>query len=231
MWQSLIEIKHYPISLCVLLQCKCTTLWRLVMYFAYIFVWVNQMIIQQWHALTTRHTRISFLLVSRRLSRPRVASRYSVQRLCHIHCKLSLSHCQVLIYNLVCATRCFPMASCYNTFQLLSVDGAYRFHWSHREEESLKHRGKNDKQNQKRMQMMDAESESETERVKRMTLRKGMLESLKMRVMRKGMMKNLKMGVMTERLRKWIISKSCKSWMSNCGVLTSSWTCTWHDSY
>ena len=52
------------------------------------------------------------------------------------------------------------------------------------------------------MQMMDAESESETERVKRMTLRKGMLESLKMGVMRKGMMKNLKMGVMTERLRK-----------------------------
>ena len=52
------------------------------MYFAYITARVHQMIMQQWHAATTtRHsyTRISSLLISRRLTRPRVASRYSVR--------------------------------------------------------------------------------------------------------------------------------------------------------
>ena len=43
------------------------------------------------------------------------------------------------------------MASCYNPLQLLSVDAAYRFYRSQREEESLKRRGKNeDKQKRKR---------------------------------------------------------------------------------
>ena len=43
------------------------------------------------------------------------------------------------------------MASCYNPLQLLSVDAGYRFYRSHREEESLRRRGKNDdKQKRKR---------------------------------------------------------------------------------
>ena len=42
------------------------------------------------------------------------------------------------------------MASCYNTLQLVSVDGAYRFYRIHREEKSLKRHGKNDKQKRKR---------------------------------------------------------------------------------
>ena len=56
-------------------------LWWLVMYFAYIFARVHKMIIQQWHAATTtRHSyTLRSLLISRRLSRPRVASRYSVR--------------------------------------------------------------------------------------------------------------------------------------------------------
>ena len=53
------------------------------MYFAYITARVHQMIMQQWHAATTpgtvTHSRISSLLISRRLTRPRVASRYSVR--------------------------------------------------------------------------------------------------------------------------------------------------------
>ena len=44
------------------------------------------------------------------------------------------------------------MASCYNPLQLLSVDAGYRFYRSHREEESLKRRGKNDDK-QKRKQL------------------------------------------------------------------------------
>lgn len=45
----------------------------------------------------------------------------------------------------------FPLATCYNSLHLLSVDAAYRFYRSHREEESLKRRGKNDdKQKRKR---------------------------------------------------------------------------------
>ena len=45
----------------------------------------------------------------------------------------------------------FPMASCYNTLQLVSVDAAYQFYRIHREEKSLKRRGKNDdKQKRKR---------------------------------------------------------------------------------
>ena len=49
---------------------------------SYITAQVHQMIMQQWHAATTtRHsyTRISSVLISRRLTRYRVASRYSVQ--------------------------------------------------------------------------------------------------------------------------------------------------------
>ena len=49
----------------------------------YITARVHQMIMQQWHAATTpgtvTHSRISSLLISRRLTRPRVASRYSVR--------------------------------------------------------------------------------------------------------------------------------------------------------
>ena len=55
-------------------------LWQLVM--LYITARVHQMIIQQWHAATTtRHSyaRISSLLISICLTRPRVALRYSVR--------------------------------------------------------------------------------------------------------------------------------------------------------
>ena len=51
------------------------------MYFAYITARVHQMIMQQWHAATT--TRHSYTLTNQfltdRLTRPRVASRYSVR--------------------------------------------------------------------------------------------------------------------------------------------------------
>ena len=50
-------------------------------FFAYITARVHQMIMQELHATTTRqvtHSRISSLLISRHLTRPRVASRYSV---------------------------------------------------------------------------------------------------------------------------------------------------------
>ena len=50
--------------------------------FAYITAQVHQMIMQDWHAATTTrqvtHSRISSLLISRHLTRPRVASKYSV---------------------------------------------------------------------------------------------------------------------------------------------------------
>ena len=58
--------------------CKCTPLWRLVMYFFVHNCTSLSMIMQQWHAQqqpgTVTHSQISSLLISRRLTRPRVAS-------------------------------------------------------------------------------------------------------------------------------------------------------------
>ena len=68
---------------CMYQRCKCIPLWWLLMYFAYMCARVHQMIIhsgmQQQQLGTVTHANISCLLISRCLSRPRVALRYSVR--------------------------------------------------------------------------------------------------------------------------------------------------------